>query len=199
MGFQENLKKYRELAGYHQAKDYAKVLGISYPTYMGYENRGREPKFDLLIKIAATLHVSIDALLGYDPGQSDELERWLIFCKNNGFTVFRWKNSHVIIAYNPKNKPVQIPDFTEQPEFIFNISDLVFFTFDNEWFMRIVNKAINSEIYEKFHNALLANTLQMTIFNTVFNLLNNSLNHANNALDRKLYTEALNKLKHQEK
>ena len=84
MGFQENLKKYRELAGYHQAKDYAKVLGISYPTYMGYENRGREPKFDLLIKIASTLHVSIDELLGYDPKYPDKLQKCLTDLKDKG-------------------------------------------------------------------------------------------------------------------
>lgn len=84
MGFQENLKKYRELAGYHQAKDYAKVLGISYPTYMGYENRGREPKFDLLIKIASTLHVSIDELLGYDPNYPNKFQKCLIDLKEKG-------------------------------------------------------------------------------------------------------------------
>ena len=65
MSFQENLRMLRERAGYTSAKDFAEIVGISYPTYMGYENRGREPKYETLCRIAATLHVSIDELLGY--------------------------------------------------------------------------------------------------------------------------------------
>lgn len=75
MSFQENLKKFRIRAGYTQAKDFAKVLGISYPTYMGYENRGREPKFELLTKIASVLHVSIDDLLDNVPPKKHTEEK----------------------------------------------------------------------------------------------------------------------------
>lgn len=198
MALKDNLKRLREQAGYTQAKSFSKVAGIPYSSYAPYE-RGAWPNEKNLIKIAKTLHVSIDELLGYSPSQSDELEKWLLFCKNNGFTVFRWKDSHVIIAYNPENQPVQIPDFTEQPDFIFSVSDLIFFTFDNEWFMDIMREATISKKYTKAKDALLANTLQMTIFNIVFNLLSNSLNHTKDALDKKLYTEALNKLKHQKR
>ena len=198
MALKDNLKRLREEAGYTQAKAFSKVAGIPYSSYAPYE-RGAWPNEKNLIKIAKTLHVSIDELLGYSPSQSNELEKWLLFCKNNGFTVFRWKDSHVIIAYNPENQPVQIPDFTEQPDFIFSVSDLIFFTFDNEWFMDIMREATISKKYTKAKDALLANTLQMTIFNIVFNLLSNSLNHTKDALDKKLYTEALNKLKHQKR
>lgn len=64
MGFQENLRHYREKAGYTQSKDFAKVLGIPYPTYVGYESQGREPKYNTLKKIADLLNVSTDELLG---------------------------------------------------------------------------------------------------------------------------------------
>lgn len=64
MGFAENLKKYRKKMGFKSAKEFAKVLDIEYSTYMGYENRGREPKYEVLIKIADTLDVSTDDLLG---------------------------------------------------------------------------------------------------------------------------------------
>lgn len=87
MAFQENLKKFRIRAGYTQAKEFAKVLGISYPTYMGYENRGREPKFELLKKIASVLHVSIDDLLGYHFEQPGELEIALQDVQECGFYV----------------------------------------------------------------------------------------------------------------
>lgn len=64
MAFQENLRYYREKAGYKQAKEFAKKLDITYTTYVGYENKGREPKYDTLCKIADLLNVSTDELLG---------------------------------------------------------------------------------------------------------------------------------------
>lgn len=63
MSFQENLKYYRKQAGYKTAKQFADDLGISYTTYFAYESKGREPKYDLLIKIADLLNVSLDELI----------------------------------------------------------------------------------------------------------------------------------------
>ena len=63
MSFQENLKYYREQAGYKTAKQFAEDLGIPYTTFKGYENAGREPKYNLLIKIADLLNVSLDELI----------------------------------------------------------------------------------------------------------------------------------------
>lgn len=65
MTFAERLKHYRELAGYKTGKEFAEHLNIPYPSYMAYENRGREPKYNLLCKICDSLHVSIDELLGH--------------------------------------------------------------------------------------------------------------------------------------
>ena len=64
MSFQENLKYYREKAGYKQAKDFAQILNIPYSTYVGYESKNREPKYEMLCKIADLLEVSTDDLLG---------------------------------------------------------------------------------------------------------------------------------------
>lgn len=65
MDFSERLKYYRERAGYKTGKEFAKVLNMSYPSYMAYENKGREPKYETLVKIAKTLNVSTDELFGY--------------------------------------------------------------------------------------------------------------------------------------
>lgn len=65
MTFQDNLRHYREKAGYAQAKDFAAAIGVKYSTYIGYENQGREPKYDTLRRIAEALNVSIDTLLGF--------------------------------------------------------------------------------------------------------------------------------------
>ena len=65
--FQERLRKYREAAGYESAKDFAMELGIPYSSYMAYENKKREPKYNVLMEIADKLGVTIDELLGYVP------------------------------------------------------------------------------------------------------------------------------------
>ena len=72
MQFQENLKYYREKAGYKTAKDFSKALKISYTTYFAYENQGREPKYETLCKIANLLNVSLDDLIGRTPINEDE-------------------------------------------------------------------------------------------------------------------------------
>ena len=64
MSFQENLKYYREKAGYKTAKDFSEALSLPYATYAAYENKNREPKYNTLCKIADLLHVSTDELLG---------------------------------------------------------------------------------------------------------------------------------------
>ena len=64
MSFQENLKYYREKAGYKTAKDFSEALSLPYATYAAYENKNREPKYNTLCKIADLLHVSVDKLLG---------------------------------------------------------------------------------------------------------------------------------------
>ena len=65
MNFQENLRRCRENAGFSSARAFAEHIGIPYTTYISYENKDREPKYDTLCRIATALNVSIDNLLGY--------------------------------------------------------------------------------------------------------------------------------------
>ena len=65
MSFQDNLIRLRKVAGYSKAKDFAKLMGISYTTYISYENQNREPKYDRLCKIADAFGVTTDELLGH--------------------------------------------------------------------------------------------------------------------------------------
>lgn len=71
--FQSNLKKARIKAGYKTAKDFVKVLSISYDAYITYENKGREPRYDVLIEIAKKLNVTLNELLGVP--SSEEYKR----------------------------------------------------------------------------------------------------------------------------
>lgn len=78
--FQENLKQFRERAGF-TAKDFAAVIGCGYTTYLSYENEGREPRQETLCRIAAALDVSIDTLLGHAaPGEHARLVAYARAC-----------------------------------------------------------------------------------------------------------------------
>lgn len=86
VSFKENLRKYRELAGYPTAKEFANVLtNTSYDAYIGYENKGREPKYSILVEIAQKLNVTIDELL--DNKQS-ELDKYINICQRIGFKFY---------------------------------------------------------------------------------------------------------------
>lgn len=61
--FSHNLRHYREKAGY-SSNELAELLNIPYTTFKGYENAGREPKYEILCRIANILKVSTDELLG---------------------------------------------------------------------------------------------------------------------------------------
>lgn len=75
MNFQENLRIYREKAGFTSAQKFAEYLQIPYTTYVGYENKGREPKYAVLCRIASALGVTTDQLLGFKPNEFAECVR----------------------------------------------------------------------------------------------------------------------------
>lgn len=94
MSFSENLKRLRERAGYMQAKDLSNYLGMPYSTYMSYENMGKEPRFDTLIRIATALHCTIDELLGYE---LDEYEKVKKIAFRAGYDILDGENNTVKI------------------------------------------------------------------------------------------------------
>lgn len=94
MSFQDNLRMYRERLGVN-AKDFANQLEIKYTTYAGYENQGKEPKYDTLCKIAAALHVSIDDLLGYTA--PSEHQRLVKLAESWGLVVNE-KDGQIIVS-----------------------------------------------------------------------------------------------------
>ena len=75
--FAERLRIAREAAGM-SGKELSEIVGIRYNAYMSYENQGKEPRQETLIKIAAALNVSIDELLGVSSRQEspgDDIEK----------------------------------------------------------------------------------------------------------------------------
>lgn len=65
--FHSNLRNLREMSGYSQ-KEFADLVGIPVTTYRNYENTLREPSYDILIKIANILRVSVGELIGAESG-----------------------------------------------------------------------------------------------------------------------------------
>lgn len=63
--FNENLKEARLKSGMSQ-KDLAENIGVAKSTYSLYESGKREPNVDTIKKIASSLNVSADTLLGID-------------------------------------------------------------------------------------------------------------------------------------
>ena len=61
--FQDRLLEQRKLYGYTQ-RDMAKLLNITQPSYIRYENGTSEPSQENLIKIADLFDVSLVCLLG---------------------------------------------------------------------------------------------------------------------------------------
>ena len=63
MSLKDNLKRCREATGY-TAKEFAALAGIPYQTYVNYETKGTWTSEENLYKIAETLNVSFDVILG---------------------------------------------------------------------------------------------------------------------------------------
>lgn len=105
MDFQYWLKFYREQAGYKQAKDFAEKLGIPYTRYISYENKGSEPKYEVLCRIADELGVSVDQLLGH----SNNFEQ----CKKkvestNTMKVSQKENGKIVVTFAYDKETVEL-------------------------------------------------------------------------------------------
>ncbi len=72
MEFGKNLKAILEFEGIKQ-KEFAEMLHISPSTMNGYLNDKRQPDFDLVMKMANALNVSVDYLFGGECGDKPVL------------------------------------------------------------------------------------------------------------------------------
>jgi transcriptional regulator with XRE-family HTH domain len=109
MPFQDNLKSYRMAAGYKQAKDFADVLGVNYATYVAYENRGREPRYDILCRIAKELGVTTDELLGYGISKEQaRLNSCVRILRKFGFSVLEVDTADASVAIKRNGSTIRV-------------------------------------------------------------------------------------------
>lgn len=76
--FKDRLKNLRIERGYNM-KETARLLGIPYTTYVGYEKNEREPNSEILIQLADFFGVTVDYLVG----RSDDIDQTIFDCYEN--------------------------------------------------------------------------------------------------------------------
>lgn len=174
MAFKDNLKKYRELSG-DTAKEFSQKAGIAYTTYLTYENQGREPKFDILMKIASLLHISIDTLLGYTPDAPDELTQSINFLKKIGFTVDKYYSKNFEEYFVITSRSFKREEFPyKKPKYLFskNKNDwhLSFILFKQD-LIDFTRRLLMNDAIEKNIEAIYYNEALLGLVNTGFNIL----------------------------
>lgn len=169
MNLDKNLRYYREQAGYKTAKEFADILNIPYNTYTAYENQKREPKLEMLIKIADLLNISLDDLVGRTI-KTDNL--FMINLINNAILELKEKNiikKNVFLCSNDIVKKINIDITNHDKKYYFcvdyenclngdlssekinsNLDKLTFFTYPKQNYLDIINNKktnLNNEIY----------------------------------------------------
>lgn len=100
MKFSDNITEFRNRNNLTR-KQMADTLGISLSTYTNYEAGNRSPNIDMLPKIAAALHVSIDDLLGYKQ-QPKGIDYWKNYFTNTKISIIV-NGDKVTVVYGGEN------------------------------------------------------------------------------------------------
>jgi transcriptional regulator with XRE-family HTH domain len=195
MSFQENLRYYREKAGYKQAKEFAKILNISYTTYTSYENQGREPKYNTLCKIADILQVSTDDLLG----------RTTNIIGNNEDERLK-KTIQELIYPCISIADISIDDITENNikfTIMFSSKTTATASISKDKIINTINKLNQKYFYkkQKYFQNYITDTVVSTISNNLKDKLNNMLdkvkNDKNSPFTKEQRTEFMEYIKEQ--
>lgn len=100
--FGNNLKRERELSRLSR-QDIADRLNITPQAYGQYERGEREPKIDMLQKIAKVLHVSVDALIGNDAAKHlTKFEQYQRYLESIGYCIK--KRGDKVFLFFPNDK-----------------------------------------------------------------------------------------------
>lgn len=160
MNLDKNLRYYREQAGYKTAKEFADILNIPYNTYTAYENQKREPKLEMLIKIADLLNVSLDNLVGRTTNILGINDTDLL--KNKIVDIFKHSNDKYFSIANIDNKHITfaIKDDTDK------LTDVEFRTKEFIALIEMVENNHAKKIKEDIYDIASKIILQDAIVNT---------------------------------
>ena len=102
MNFSERLRFYREQAKLSQ-KELAEKVGVTFAAYNKYETAGYEPKIDIIIKLAQSLGIDANTLLGFS--KSDNLQYVITMLRQAGIDVLSTINQDgdTLIVYDSED------------------------------------------------------------------------------------------------
>lgn len=160
MNLEKNLRYFREKEGYKTAKEFADSLDVPYNTYTAYENQKREPKIEMLIKIADLLNVSLDDLVGRTNNSIKEKKINLL--KNKILNIFKHSNDKYfsISSINSGYITFTIKDDTDK------LTDVEFRTKDFIALIEMVENNHAKKIKEDIYDIASKIILQDAIVNT---------------------------------
>lgn len=160
MNLEKNLRYFREKEGYKTAKEFADSLDVPYNTYTAYENQKREPKIEMLIKIADLLNVSLDDLVGRTNNSIKEKKINLL--KNKILNIFKHSNDKYfsISSINSGYITFTIKDDTDK------LTDVKFRTKDFIALIEMVENHHAKKIKEDIYDLASKIILQDAIVNT---------------------------------
>lgn len=160
MNLEKNLRYFREKEGYKTAKEFADSLDVPYNTYTAYENQKREPKIEMLIKIADLLNVSLDDLVGRTNNSIKEKKINLL--KNKILNIFKHSNDKYfsISSINSGYITFTIKDDTDK------LTDVEFRTKDFIALIEMVENNHAKKIKEDIYDIASRDILREAIVNT---------------------------------
>lgn len=152
MTFAERLISARNKAGFSQ-RQLADLLNISVQTYNGYETKGYEPKYELLLKICHALNVSPNELIGYSG--TDKLQKAKLIADSLCIT-YKQKSNNIVISLLIGEYPEKVDISLTQDEFIILVSNSLAIAEHTILFpkRRIIDDDIHNQLYRLYADIL---------------------------------------------
>jgi transcriptional regulator with XRE-family HTH domain len=165
MSFQDNLRKYRTAAGFSSAQEFADFIGVPYTTYVGYESKGREPRYEMLCKIATALNCTLNDLLGYSPSKCDSFPYYARMLESasesySGMDIVVRDDGSIYIDADEK---IYRCSFTDKEEFVRYMESAEHGAAESYQYTRTLFNAIADMLEDRHHEQLSANAVNLTI------------------------------------
>lgn len=190
MSFQENLRSYRQKAGFSSAQKFAEHLQLPYTTYVSYENTEREPKYDVLCRIASALGCTPNDLLGFQPSIEDSFQYYADLVESLDLCAFlevkALPDRQVAIE---SSSPTLNCTFPSKESFVLYIKNAIEYMTETTKYKVVLNNTI-ADVLESRHD--LASKAADTISHSI-ETLENALSEATTPEERGKLKQALKK------
>lgn len=188
MSLQQNLKIYRDKAGYKSAKEFAALLNIPYYSYMSYENKGSWPNEENLCRIASALGCTPNDLLDFQPSIEDSFQYYADLVESLDLCAFlevkALPDGQVAIE---SSSPTLNSTFPSKESFVLYIKNAIEYMTETTKYKVVLNNTI-ADVLESRHD--LASKAADTISHFI-ETLENALSEATTPEERGKLKQAL--------